>query len=266
MRESNLIALTVNRKKLELDIRTIQYIFMDGNTAEIHVSDGQVLKTLRTLESLEKELGDEFLRIHRSRLVAVRAIHDITDKINLNNGERLDYVANRKKALVAELQEKRRTILERFSCDRFPKSEEDYHTRYQIFDELPIAFTDIELVLGEEETAVDWIFRYANAALAQLEKLPLEQLVGKNLSSIFPNLDTKWLRIYERAALYGQTVEIVDYRPEIDTYLSVICFPTTSGHCGCILLDISQMYYAENQGDSQNAKLRFLAKVLERIG
>ena len=33
------------------------------------------------------------------------AIHDITDKVNLNNGERLGYVARRKKELTAALAE-----------------------------------------------------------------------------------------------------------------------------------------------------------------
>lgn len=34
-----------------------------------------------TLEQLESTLGDSFLKVHRSRLVSVMAIHDITDKV-----------------------------------------------------------------------------------------------------------------------------------------------------------------------------------------
>ena len=41
---------------------------------------------------------------------------------------------------------------------------------------MPFAFTDIEMVFNEDRHAVDWIFRYGNEALAELEKLPLEQL------------------------------------------------------------------------------------------
>lgn len=105
----------------------------------------------------------------------------------------------------------------------------------------PFAFTDIEMVFNEERAAVDWIFRYANEALAKIEKIPLEQLVNHAFGSIFPNMDAKWLRVYERTALFGETLEIVDYSQEIDTNLKIICFPTFKGHCGCILFDQAEI-------------------------
>lgn len=266
MPESKFITITSNRQKVTLDVRTIQYVFMNENVAEIHVSGDQVYKTRVTMETLERELGDEFIKVHRSCIVSAMAIHEITDKINLNNGESLNYVVRRKKELIALLQEKRQQIIQRFSKESLTYTEDEYHTRFQSFDELPIAFADIEMVLDDKHNAVDWIFRYGNAALAQLEKLSLEKLIGSRFSEHFPNMDEKWLRSYERAALYGQTLEIIDYSPEIDTYLDIICFPTMKGHCGCILLNIGEMNYAENRGDNQNARLRYLAKLLEQIG
>ncbi len=266
MQNSNLITVIADRKKVQLDISKIKYIFMNENVAEIHVSGGNVYKTRITMKKLEDMLGDDFIKIHRSYLVSVKAIHDITDKVVLSNGETLNYVTRKKKALVAELQKKRHAILERFSAENSAHTEEEYRAKYQVFDDFPIAFTDIEMLLDEKQNAVDWVFRYGNEALAKLEKIPLDKMIGRTFSSIFPNMDEKWLRSYERAALYGQTLEIIDYSPEIDTYLDIICFPTQKGHCGCILLDIGAMQYADNQGDSQNARLRYFAKLLEKIG
>ena len=80
---------------------------------------------------------------------------------------------------------------------------------------------DIEMVFNEEKKAVDWIFRYGNEALATLEKLPLDKMIGNSFSSLFSNMDAKWLHVYERATLYGETLEIMDYSPEIDTKLYV---------------------------------------------
>ena len=77
--------------------------------------------------------------------------------------------------------------------------------------------------------------------MAKIEKIPLEQLVNHAFGSIFPNMDAKWLRVYERTALFGETLEIVDYSPEIDTNLKIICFPTFKGHCGCILFDQAEI-------------------------
>ena len=65
--------------------------------------------------------------------------------------------------------------------------------------------------------------------------------MGKSFGSLFANMDSKWLRSYERAALYGEVLELMDYSPEIDTNLKVICFPTFKGHCGCILFDLDRI-------------------------
>ena len=73
------------------------------------------------------------------------------------------------------------------------------------------------------------------------KKLPLDKLIGSSFSSLFSNMDSKWLQSYERATLYGETLEIMDYSPEIDTNLKIICFPTFPGHCGCILFNADKM-------------------------
>ena len=89
---------------------------------------------------------------------------------------------------------------------------------------MPFAFTDIEMVFDEERHAVDWIFRYGNSALSELEMIPIDKLIGNTFGSLFKNMDSKWLRSYERAALFGEMLEMIDYSPEIDKYLKVICF------------------------------------------
>ena len=80
-----------------------------------------------------------------------------------------------------------------------------------------------------------------DALSARVEKLPLDKMIGNSFSSLFSNMDAKWLHVYERATLYGETLEIMDYSPEIDTNLKIICFPTFPGHCGCILFNADKM-------------------------
>lgn len=77
-------------------------------------------------------------------------------------------------------------------------------------------------------------------------------------------MDSKWLRSYECATLYGEKLEIIDYSPEIDTYLDVICFPTFKGHCGCLLFDISEMKFSHESSDSERAMMLYFGKLMER--
>lgn len=258
MQDTKHITIIINRKKTILNSNSIFYIIMCGKIAEIHVSNGRVYKTYMTLDELEEQLGEGFIKVHRGCLVSAMAIHDITDYINLSNGEHLGYTIRKKKQIIDQLYEQRKHIVSHFVTDGIPKTQEKFKKYYEGFDHMPFAFADIEMIFDEERRAVDWIFRYGNPALAKLEKIPLDQLIGNTFGSLFSNMHSKWLRSYERVVLYGETLEIIDYSPEIDTYLKVICFPTFEGHCGCILFDISDIRFTKNSSDADYALKLYL--------
>lgn len=83
MRETKYITIISNRKKIELNTSTILYINMMGKYAVIHVAGGGIYETRMTLDGLEKQLGEGFIKIHRGCIVAVMAIHDINDRKNI---------------------------------------------------------------------------------------------------------------------------------------------------------------------------------------
>ena len=261
MQEAKHITIITNGRKIVLSISTILYILMVNKTAEIHVSGDKIYETRMTLSQLEEKLGDGFIKVNRGCIVSAMAIHDISDNINLNNGESLIYTIRKKNQIIEQFRSKQKNIISSFRRDGIPTTEEEYRTHYSSFENLPFAFTDIEMIFNEESHAVDWIFRYGNPALAKLEKLSLEQLIGSSFGSLFSNMDSKWLRSYERATLYGEILEIIVYSPEIDTYLKVICFPTFKGHCGCILFDISEIKFTKNSNDAEKALMLYFGKL-----
>lgn len=260
MPEAKHLSIISRGKKIILNSSRVLYVLMEEKIAQIHVSGGKIYETRTTLGELEEKLGEGFIKIHRGCLVSVMAIHDITDKINLSNGESLNYTLRKKKQIMEQFLSRQASMIRGFDSPDTPAAAAEYRRHYAGIDALPLAFTDIEMVFNEEKHAVDWIFRYANPALAKLEKQPLEKLVGSSFSSLFSNMDSKWLRAYERATLYHEVLELIDYSPEIDTYLKIICFPTFEGHCGCILFDISEITLLQNSVDAQNALMRYLKK------
>ena len=260
LQDNKYITIISDRKKAVLGISHILYVLMDGKTAKIHIMDGKVFETRTPLKELEVQLGEGFIKIHRGCIVSAMAIHDITDCVNLSNGETLEYTIRKKKHIIEQLHAKQKRIIGTFTTEGVPSTTEEYRSYYSSFEHMPFAFTDIEMVFNEEKHAVDWIFRYGNHALAKLEKLPLERLIGSSFRSLFSNMDSKWLKSYERAALYGEIGEVIDYSPEIDTFLKVICFPTFKGHCGCILFDISDINFTRNSSDAEKALMLYLGK------
>ena len=254
--KSEYITIISERQKVVISVSSILYIVMKGKSAEIHLSDGKIYNTRMTFAALEEMLGDGFIKAHRGCIVSAMAIHEISDMIDLVNGEKLEYARRRKNTIIESLQMSRKRIIKGFDHDGVPDTEEQYHDYYRSFDAMPFAFTDIEMVFNEECKAVDWIFRYANEALARLEKL-----IGQSFGTLFSNMDAKWLKGYERSTLYGETLELMDYSPEIDTHLKVICFPTFKGHCGCILFDIDKIWFEQQREDSAKTLARYYAKL-----
>lgn len=80
MQNPDCLTIVADRRKVTLDVRTILYINMHENVAEIHTSGGAVYNTRITLEKLEAALGSGFIKPHRSRLVSVVAIHRVTKR------------------------------------------------------------------------------------------------------------------------------------------------------------------------------------------
>ena len=257
MPDTGYITFFSNKKKVVLNISTILYVMMNGNIAEIHVAGGTVYKARMTFSELEKDIGSSFIKIHRGGLVSAKAIHEITDRICLNNGEMLVYTTRKKAQILEQFHSIQKRLINSFSHAGIPESFEEYKAYFSSFEKMPFAFTDIELIFNDKIQAVNWIFRYGNQALADLERVPLERLIGHAFGSVFPNMDSKWLRAYERATLYGETLEIIDYSPEIDTYLKVICFPTFTGHCGCILFNIADIKFTKNSSDAEKALMLY---------
>lgn len=262
MKNKGKLTIVVDKKTINIPLSTILYIVMEGNNARIHVQSGQVYEPRITLAEIEPKLGNNFVKVKRGCIVSVLAIHNITDKVNLINGEKLDYASRHKKDIVGAFRRRQEQIIKYFNESVSLNTSEEYHEHYSLFDDLPIAFCDIEMIFDAEFKAVDWIFRYANGALADLEKVPLERLLGNRFGNLFPNMDVKWLRTYERAALFGETIKIVDYSPEIDAYLDIICFPTFNGHCGCILFDISKIKSYREPTDSERAMTAFFTQLM----
>lgn len=257
------ISFISDRKHYDISADDILYVFMKKQDAYVHLSDGSVLKTRKTFAEFQDELGDDFIRIHRGCLVAAKAIHRVSSLITLCNGDTLEYTSQYRSEIIEKFREKQRAIIDEILDNDNPTDNEEYHNHYKCFDEIPVAFTDIEMIFDEERQAIDWIFRYGNEALASIEGVPLEKMIGNTFRSIFPKMDKKWLRSYEQTVLYGETLELIDYSPEIDKYLRIICFPTFKGHCGCLLFDISETRITSETPVAEKAVLMYLRKMME---
>ena len=108
-------------------------------------------------------------------------------------------------------------------------------------DNMPLAVAIIRLDLDENGQPEDFTFAYANEALAKLENVPLERLLGAAFyRDIFPKGDRKWLIPYWETASRGTVQTLNDFSPEIERFLEIKCYQPCPGYCACILTDVSE--------------------------
>lgn len=252
LRDREKMMIVADGKRSALDPDRILYVTMFGNYAEIHARDEEVFRVRMTLGELESELGDRFIKIHRGCIVSAEDIYNVADRVYLGNGEALDYTKRKKKKITDGLKERQKQLIDSLTDDGGKMIAAGYREFYNSFEKLPFAFADLEIVFDDERRAVDWIFRYGNQAFARLEKKTLDEVIGIRFSLLFDNSDMKWLRCCERAALHGETLEMMDYSVEIGAHIKVICFQTFRGHCGCFLFNLDEISFIETSESSRS--------------
>lgn len=262
MENAKVITVNSGMNEIEINTRTIIYIKVSGGITYLHLFTGEIYATRTTLSEFERMLDSCFIKVRRGCLVSVYAIYSITDAVNLFNGETLRYSKRLRRTVIMNYRSKLRNIVHELAKSVSLKTEAAYRKHYHVFDDMPFAFTDIEMIFDEKCQAADWVFCYGNNALAKLEGISLSGLIGQQFGVIFPNMDEKWLRAYERVVFYGEVLNIVDYSPEIGANLNIICFPTFKGHCGCIMFDVDEMKFLRKSTPTDNAIAALIDKLL----
>ena len=92
---------------------------MNRKIAEIHIVGGKVYQTRIALKDLEGLLKEDFVKVHRGCIVSVKAVHEVTDMVNLSNGEELPYTVRKKKQIVTEIQEKQKKMINALGKKRY---------------------------------------------------------------------------------------------------------------------------------------------------
>lgn len=131
----------------------------------------------------------------------------------------------------------------------------DNYKQVEYLENMPVAFTVFKVEVDERGNPSDLIFVYANKALAQLENITREKLIGSSFYDIFKNGDRKWLNIYWETAYKGVTREIEAYSHEIEKFLSISCYQPAMGYCAQILKDISEEKRLEIEGEKKQRQL-----------
>ena len=195
-------------QKHDLCAENILYIYRKDRKTVIQRTDGEEFALFIPVHSILSALPEsEFLSISKGTVVCRSHIVDISkDGVYIMSDGRT--FQGRKRGLSSH-----RSLL----------------------DNMPLAFCVIELVFNKDGRGVDFIFRYCNAEMANVEGVPVEEMLNRSFYEVFRNGDKKWLVAYADVALNGTKHTLHDYSPEIDKYLTIWCYQPEPGYCACVL-------------------------------
>lgn len=137
--------------------------------------------------------------------------------------------------------------------------EEERLQKYYL-DNLPVACCVMRIVFDEQGNPEDMVYSYTNQKYASLYGVRYGELIGKKYFELCCEADKSWLNYCYETAYFGEEKVFEKYRPEIKKHLMVYTFQPEKGSCGCVLQDISERRFLQEELEKSRQKLR---RVLE---
>lgn len=213
----------------ESDIKYI--VRRDGKTC-ICLDDGRVVETYTPLKTIITEMTpDHFINVNKGVALAsdkIAAIHD--DQYVMTDGSQ--FKGRARMPMLYRYEQERR-----FNSPDAGNDILDLIHAFSVLDNMPVPFCVAELLFDNTGNSIDFQFRYANEAMADLQGISREQLLNESFYSIFRNGDRKWLVAYADVALNGGSRVFRDYAPEINKELIIYCYQPAEGYCACAFLE-----------------------------
>jgi|GEM_PF-6767876 len=96
-----------------------------------------------------------------------------------------------------------------------------------------------EIICDARGTPYDYRFLAVNPALEKMTGLNSKEIVGRQVSSVLPGLEQKWLDIYGEVALKGEPAEFEEYSAELDRHYIVRAYSPGRNQFVTVFQDIT---------------------------
>lgn len=127
------------------------------------------------------------------------------------------------------------------------ESEEKYRL---LFENVMNGFALHEIVLNDEGKPVDYIFLEVNDAFEQMTGLERENILGKKVTQVIPDIENDtadWIGRYGEVTLTGNDIRFEQKSAPFGKWYSVLAFRPREGQFATIFEDITERKHAENE-------------------
>lgn len=212
----------------------ILYFLRDDRKTILHLTNDRTIDTYIPVKYILSSLPQgAFLNITKGVVISATEIRSISGNVyTMSNG--VQFTGRHRGAGEHKTN---RLILEHRVEPGNRLISETIAERFSVLDNHSLACCVIELVFNSAGHGVDFVFRYCNKAMSELEGYNLDELIDHSFYEIFRDGDHRWLAIYSDVALNGTHRIITDYKPETNKHVTVFCYQPIEGFCACTLVE-----------------------------
>ncbi|MBN1777002.1 MAG: PAS domain S-box protein [Clostridiales bacterium] len=135
------------------------------------------------------------------------------------------------------------------------KARHDYRT---LFNRMMDAFAVHEIICDEQGKPVDYRFLAANPAFEAMTGLKADDIIGKSVRDVIPDIEPFWIETYAKVALTGEPVKFENFSSGLGKHYAISAYRPKPMQFACTFTDITQLVRAEKEAKENLLRLQGL--------
>jgi PAS domain S-box-containing protein len=202
---------------------------------------GELFYEVKTITPLRDEHGDitHFVATGKDVTDHKRAEEELRkayDELELRVQERTEELRIANSELEEEIIERRRAE------QAIKESEEKYRS---LFSNMSEGFALHEIILDADGMPCDYRFLEVNDAFRKLTGMSRQQILGRTVREVLPDIEPEWIETYSRVALSGMPVQFVNYSTSLKKWYETYCYSPRENQFAVVFFDITERKKAE---------------------
>lgn len=154
-------------------------------------------------------------------------------------------------------------VIENTRCrETQTRSTESREEFQQLFRNMPSGFAVHEMITDDKGIPIDYRFIEINPAFEKLTGYSRNDIIGKRVLEIMPQIEYSWIERCGLVALTGTPIEFENYEESLNKYYQVYAYQPKAGHFATIFSDITDRKLMEISLQKSEDKYRQLFEFL----
>jgi PAS domain S-box-containing protein len=145
--------------------------------------------------------------------------------------------------------------------------------RYKLlFDNMTNGFALHEIICNEQGEPANYRYLEANPAFGQLTGLDIDNIVGKTVLDLIPNLEKEWIETFGQVALTGIPHRQENFVSQLNRYYDVLAFSPQKNRFATIFTDVTERRQFEGKRmevvieTEEKERAKFAANLHDEVG